>query len=176
MTADDRTAPAVDRQSAPYAADERACCRVSWTSSGRRCAGSAPGSPTVSLRRARSAVVHVAAGPGPSHGRRRTLVVPLPVHRRGHRPAVRAVGEPQRRTSTELDDTPAAEVLLAHAQEAAAAMRPWQDTRSTRTFARRRRRSDLSLRWVYLHMIEEYARHNGHADLLRERIDGSTGE
>jgi hypothetical protein len=28
---------------------------------------------------------------------------------------------------------------------------------------------------VYLHMIEEYARHNGHADLLRERIDGTTG-
>ena len=32
-----------------------------------------------------------------------------------------------------------------------------------------------SLRWVYVHMIEEYARHNGHADLLRERIDGVTG-
>ncbi|MEV6347277.1 DinB family protein [Actinoplanes sp. NPDC051851] len=34
----------------------------------------------------------------------------------------------------------------------------------------------ISLRWVYLHMIEEYARHNGHADLLRERIDGVTGD
>jgi uncharacterized damage-inducible protein DinB len=34
----------------------------------------------------------------------------------------------------------------------------------------------MSLRWIYLHMIEEYARHLGHADLLRERIDGSTGE
>ena len=33
-----------------------------------------------------------------------------------------------------------------------------------------------SVRWVYLHMIEEYARHNGHADLSRERIDGATGE
>ncbi len=32
-----------------------------------------------------------------------------------------------------------------------------------------------SLRWIYLHMIEEYARHNGHADLLRERIDGAVG-
>jgi hypothetical protein len=32
-----------------------------------------------------------------------------------------------------------------------------------------------SLRWVYQHMIEEYARHNGHADLLRERIDGARG-
>jgi uncharacterized damage-inducible protein DinB len=35
---------------------------------------------------------------------------------------------------------------------------------------------DITVRWVYLHMIEEYARHNGHADLLRERIDGVTGE
>jgi uncharacterized damage-inducible protein DinB len=33
-----------------------------------------------------------------------------------------------------------------------------------------------SLRWVLVHMIEEYARHNGHADLLREAIDGETGE
>jgi hypothetical protein len=32
------------------------------------------------------------------------------------------------------------------------------------------------IRWIYVHMIEEYARHNGHADLLRERIDGATGE
>ncbi len=35
---------------------------------------------------------------------------------------------------------------------------------------------DYTLRWVYLHMIEEYARHNGHADLIREHIDGVTGE
>jgi hypothetical protein len=34
----------------------------------------------------------------------------------------------------------------------------------------------VSLRWVITHLIEEYARHNGHADLLRERLDGSTGE
>jgi hypothetical protein len=34
----------------------------------------------------------------------------------------------------------------------------------------------FSLRWVYHHMIEEYARHNGHADLLRERVDGVTGQ
>jgi uncharacterized damage-inducible protein DinB len=38
------------------------------------------------------------------------------------------------------------------------------------------RRPAISVRWVYLHMIEEYARHNGHADLLRERIDGATGD
>lgn len=34
----------------------------------------------------------------------------------------------------------------------------------------------FNLRWIYTHMIEEYARHNGHADLVRERIDGVTGD
>ncbi|HEY2297118.1 MAG TPA: DUF664 domain-containing protein [Jatrophihabitans sp.] len=33
----------------------------------------------------------------------------------------------------------------------------------------------FSLRMIYVHMIGEYARHNGHADLLREAIDGVTG-
>ena len=37
-------------------------------------------------------------------------------------------------------------------------------------------RAHPSLRWVLVHMIEEYARHNGHADLLRQAIDGETGE
>jgi uncharacterized damage-inducible protein DinB len=37
------------------------------------------------------------------------------------------------------------------------------------------RKADMSVRWAYVHMIEEYARHNGHADLLRERIDGAAG-
>ena len=32
-----------------------------------------------------------------------------------------------------------------------------------------------SLRWIYTHMIEEYARHNGHADLIREMVDGAVG-
>jgi uncharacterized damage-inducible protein DinB len=34
----------------------------------------------------------------------------------------------------------------------------------------------FSLRYILTHLIEEYARHNGHADLLRERLDGTTGE
>jgi hypothetical protein len=38
------------------------------------------------------------------------------------------------------------------------------------------KRGPISLRWVYTHMIEEYARHNGHADLIRERVDGVTGD
>jgi len=34
----------------------------------------------------------------------------------------------------------------------------------------------FSLRYILVHMIEEYTRHNGHADLIRERLDGTTGE
>jgi uncharacterized damage-inducible protein DinB len=33
-----------------------------------------------------------------------------------------------------------------------------------------------SLRWILVHLVEEYARHNGHADLIRESVDGLTGE
>ena len=43
------------------------------------------------------------------------------------------------------------------------------------TVASPRRGRDVDLRWIHLHMIEEYARHCGHADLLREVIDGQTG-
>ena len=54
----------------------------------------------------------------------------------------------------------------------AAGRRALDSTRS----APQRRGDDVSLRWILVHMIEEYARHNGHADLLRERIDGATGD
>ncbi len=40
----------------------------------------------------------------------------------------------------------------------------------------RRTGRPFSLRWILLHMVEETARHNGHADLLREAVDGETGE
>jgi len=39
----------------------------------------------------------------------------------------------------------------------------------------RKRWEPCSLRWIYNHMIEEYARHNGHADLIRELVDRSVG-
>ncbi len=44
------------------------------------------------------------------------------------------------------------------------------------TFVHALRGTTMDLRWVYVHMIEEYARHNGHADFLREQIDGVTGD
>ncbi|MEU0884426.1 DinB family protein [Lentzea sp. NPDC005914] len=34
----------------------------------------------------------------------------------------------------------------------------------------------MSVRWAYIHMIEEYAQHNGHADLIREAVDGRTNK
>jgi hypothetical protein len=37
-------------------------------------------------------------------------------------------------------------------------------------------RDAMALRWIMVHMIEEYARHNGHADFLRELVDGAVGE
>ncbi|MFF5388435.1 DinB family protein [Streptomyces sp. NPDC013012] len=59
---------------------------------------------------------------------------------------------------------------IAHARTLAAA-----HGLDDRAVGRRRNGEEFNLRWIYLHMIEEYARHNGHADLLRERIDGATG-
>lgn len=38
------------------------------------------------------------------------------------------------------------------------------------------RGTEISLRWIFVHLIEEYGRHAGHADLIRERIDGRTGD
>jgi uncharacterized damage-inducible protein DinB len=83
---------------------------------------------------------------------------------------------------TAADDTP--EELLALFDDAVAradraidealAKRTGLDTPSVR--ATRKGDQHFSLRWIMLHMIEEYARHNGHADLLRESIDGETGE
>jgi uncharacterized damage-inducible protein DinB len=51
----------------------------------------------------------------------------------------------------------------------AAASRNLDDTGTTRSG------EACSLRWIYVHMIEEYARHNGHADLIRELVDGAVG-
>ncbi len=56
------------------------------------------------------------------------------------------------------------ELALADGGPAQLAKRTWPDGRAP------------SLRWILCHMIEEYARHNGHADLIRETVDGLTGE
>jgi len=77
-----------------------------------------------------------------------------------------------------LDDADAADNIKAYRQEieqanAALAARQLEDVVPSHGDHPERVRN---IRWLYLHMIEEYARHNGHADLLRERIDGVTGD
>jgi uncharacterized damage-inducible protein DinB len=66
----------------------------------------------------------------------------------------------------------------AAAPQAADEAQPAANADLLATLAKRLRPSGepVSLRWILVHMIEEYARHNGHADLLREAIDGQTGE
>lgn len=81
----------------------------------------------------------------------------------------------------DLDSVPAEEVFARYAEEcrladAAAADLALEDTFENPYWGRGAAVQHLDLRWVYLHMIEEYARHNGHADLLRELIDGRTGD
>ena len=48
------------------------------------------------------------------------------------------------------------------------------DSRSARPS--RRTGEHFDLRWIVTHLVEEYARHNGHADLIRESVDGETGD
>lgn len=79
-------------------------------------------------------------------------------------------------TATELwgllDRAIAASDLVV-AQTLADPSREGLDTRSARA---NRDGERWNLRWILVHMIEEYSRHNGHADLIREAIDGSVGE
>ncbi|GAW47753.1 MULTISPECIES: DinB family protein [unclassified Nocardioides] len=76
-----------------------------------------------------------------------------------------------------VDDTPeellallAAEIAESDRIVHAAAGLDQLSVRSGRTGA------PFSLRWILTHLVEEYARHNGHADLIRESIDGTVGE
>jgi Protein of unknown function (DUF664) len=75
-----------------------------------------------------------------------------------------------------LDEVPAEEVFAIYRRECAAADVAAAGLPLETRFQEIGRESELDLRWIYLHMIEEYARHNGHADLLREHIDGTTGD
>ncbi len=69
-----------------------------------------------------------------------------------------------------------AERVAAARDTVASRLREGEDAALAHTYAAWGGQGRVSLRWVLTHMIEEYARHNGHADLLREAIDGQTGE
>jgi uncharacterized damage-inducible protein DinB len=84
-------------------------------------------------------------------------------------------------TDPDVDDS---ELHPLHEADWGADVATWQaECEASRAAARgvdldtngKRRGMDVSLRWIYVHMIEEYARHNGHADLIRELVDGTVG-
>jgi uncharacterized damage-inducible protein DinB len=75
-----------------------------------------------------------------------------------------------------VDDADAEQDLAAYAREIELARQAAIGHGLDETFYHSHRDAQVTVRWVYVHMIEEYARHNGHADLLRERIDGATGQ
>ncbi|MEE1618442.1 DinB family protein [Brachybacterium sp. J153] len=86
---------------------------------------------------------------------------------------------PERPDGDHLDGTPAtAATDLAFYRErvrdARAAQASWTDLDAPVRGGRAG--EPLNLRWILMHLIEEYARHVGHLDLLREAIDGRTGE
>jgi uncharacterized damage-inducible protein DinB len=77
-----------------------------------------------------------------------------------------------------VDQAEPAEAFHAFEQECAASRQVVAQAPSLDALSKRvsdRTGEPWSLRWIVTHMIEEYARHNGHADLLRERVDGRTG-
>ncbi len=75
----------------------------------------------------------------------------------------------------EADDT-AESVLALHEDEVARARVIATEAGSFDDIAADPRAKGRSLRWIMIHMIEEYARHLGHADIMREAIDGRTGD
>jgi Protein of unknown function (DUF664) len=75
-----------------------------------------------------------------------------------------------------LDSHPVAEVWVAYHEAVASARQIWASFASPDNLGRKGGEEPLNVRWVMTHLIEEYARHNGHADLLREAIDGERGE
>ncbi|MDM4722951.1 DinB family protein [Micromonospora sp. WMMA1363] len=86
--------------------------------------------------------------------------------------------DPDAEFNTVATADPAADIAAFRTEiEAADAAAAGHDLNETFTLRRRDGSAhEVSLRWVYVHMIEEYARHNGHADLIRECLDGVTGD
>jgi uncharacterized damage-inducible protein DinB len=74
-----------------------------------------------------------------------------------------------------VESADAEQDLATYVAEVAAARRAAAGHELDEIFYHTHRETELNIRWVYTHLIEEYARHNGHADLIRERIDGRTG-
>jgi uncharacterized damage-inducible protein DinB len=169
------TAPEVTRQSAPYVADERQMLEA-WLDFHRQTLlGKCAGLTAEQLRRC--------AAP-PSNLSLLGLVRHMTDVERGW--FRRRVGgakidflySSEADPDGEFDNVAAADAerdLAAYQREIELARQATAGHGLDETFHHELRDADVSVRWAYVHMVEEYARHNGHADLLRQRIDGATG-
>ncbi len=77
----------------------------------------------------------------------------------------------------DFDNVATADVNEAFAswREECAAADEIMSRRALEATGKQRSGREVSMRWILNHMIEEYSRHNGHADLIRQAIDGATG-
>ena len=77
----------------------------------------------------------------------------------------------------DFDNVATADVQAAFAgwREECALADEIMDRRALEATGKQRTGREVSMRWILNHMIEEYSRHNGHADLIRQAIDGATG-
>ena len=80
------------------------------------------------------------------------------------------------RTAATVDPDELRERYLAACERSRAVVRSAGDLDQKSVEVSRQTGEHFDLRWILLHMIEETARHAGHADLIREAIDGTTGE
>jgi uncharacterized damage-inducible protein DinB len=74
------------------------------------------------------------------------------------------------------DGTPVAELLAAYERQCTRNNEVARSLSLDTVSAMERRGEPVTLRWILLHLIEETARHNGHIDILREMLDGVTGD
>jgi Protein of unknown function (DUF664) len=114
----------------------------------------------------------LAARAGPAHGRGGARLVPGALRRRA-----RSCTDEHPDGDFDFAEPDGAEAgFAAFRQECELARAAAAGHSLDETFVHSRTGTTFDLRWVYTHMIEEYARHNGHADILREQIDGVTGD
>jgi uncharacterized damage-inducible protein DinB len=76
----------------------------------------------------------------------------------------------------EGSELPVADVIDLYRAEAARTRALFSEIDLDRVRAGRRVRQPVTARWILQHLIEETARHNGHLDVVRELLDGSTGD
>ncbi len=89
--------------------------------------------------------------------------------------SVEELGPPPQDDGWTLASDDTARSLLADYERACEASRQAASGFSLDDCVPHRRMGQVSLRWIFVHMIEESARHVGHADILREQTDGATG-